>query len=232
MSSRINVDLSFFIDPRFKALAKDLGCEILAQGSMLNAWAIAMDFYKNDRSLIPETVFKFIPNSDLILKSELAEKRENGFYIKGSEKRFGWYFDKAKAGKKGGLAKASRSLAVLRSASPVLSTASPVLSKSYLHPPPLTLPLNKLHPPVVEEFVNLKKEIENGFKTALSVIRQINNPDKIRLPSTIEKNIDRIAEHFTDYTEFKRFVNQALNEKRRNPENYLIAATLREIGAM
>lgn len=99
--ARINVESSIFNDGRFKALEIKHG-PITAIGIVVTSFKMAQTYWLKDRSLIPIDEFLFNPIFEDMIKVGLAEKRDMGIYIKGSEDQFAWIEQRQKASKKGG----------------------------------------------------------------------------------------------------------------------------------
>lgn len=100
--ARINIEDSIFNDGRFKALEIKHG-PIISIGIVVTAFKMAQTYWLKDRSLIPYSEFIFNPIFEDMLTVGLAEKRENGVYIRGSEEQFAWIAQRQKASKIGGL---------------------------------------------------------------------------------------------------------------------------------
>lgn len=104
---RINIEEKFWFDPRFKLLIKKIGSEPTAIGTLILFWRLAQEFWKNEKTLIPDKSFKILEFNDLLIECEFAVKTENGIYAKGSERQFQWYLSGLKqrqsASIKGGL---------------------------------------------------------------------------------------------------------------------------------
>lgn len=100
--ARINLEDSLFTDGRFLNLIAKTGNVDSALGAVVRAFMLAQKYYldeSNDR-LIPfnEWQRQLIDNS--IIDVGLAEKRENGIYVVGSEEQFNWLLQRQAAGKK------------------------------------------------------------------------------------------------------------------------------------
>lgn len=104
---RINIEESVFSTISFSKLIISLGERQRAIGAIVELWITAQKYWLPDKNLIPAEEFKSIDNWKLLLDCRFAEERDNGFYAKGAEKHFQWWFNKQAAGRNGGLAKAS-----------------------------------------------------------------------------------------------------------------------------
>lgn len=105
---RINIEESFWSDPRFTKLCCLMNDTEAAAGAVIWAWKMAQKFWIEGRCLIPEKHWKYIKSGPSLVDSGLAEKRVNGIYMVGSESNFEWIEKRKEAGRKGGLAKASK----------------------------------------------------------------------------------------------------------------------------
>ncbi len=107
--ARINVEDSFFSDPRFRLLVKHIGDEPKAVGLCVQAWLLAQRYWVNDRCLIPEKLWK-TSGLEALTEVDLAEYREEGVYCRGSEKQFKWLEHglRAAAGRKSAKARRSK----------------------------------------------------------------------------------------------------------------------------
>lgn len=103
--ARINIDDSIHSDYRFIRLMTSLGGDYYkALGLMVGAWTMAQKFFKEkiNEGLIPFEEWEAAP-FEKILECKLAEKRDNGIYVKGSLSQFAWLAQKSEAGKSGGI---------------------------------------------------------------------------------------------------------------------------------
>jgi len=102
--ARINIEDSIFKDARFIKLCIKVGDQQTALGLLVWVYIIAQKFYldeSNDR-LIPLLEWQRNDCNDWLIDVGLVEKRENGFYVCGSENQFKWLVQRSEAGKKGG----------------------------------------------------------------------------------------------------------------------------------
>lgn len=100
--ARINIEDSLFKDGRFIDLAIKLGSRRSALGALMEAFIIAQEFYlstDNDR-LVPIKEWERQRIAPEIVEVGLAEKREHGIYVHGSDKQFGWLIQRSEAGKR------------------------------------------------------------------------------------------------------------------------------------
>ena len=102
-------------DPRFMKLCIKLGDEARAIGVIIIAWRLAQKFWCPDKRPIPERDFVESGLPEALVEIGLADRLEDGIYVRGSEEHFFWWFKKQEAGRKGGEAKARN--AVLAEAS-------------------------------------------------------------------------------------------------------------------
>ena len=96
--ARVNVEDEIEFDPRFKALARRLGCEDRARGMLVRFWRTAQTHWGRGE-LVPRELFN-VGDFGEILAVGLAEDRGTGFYARGSEERFAWYVQVCQAGKR------------------------------------------------------------------------------------------------------------------------------------
>lgn len=108
--ARINVEDSLFKDNRFSKLIIKLGSKRVAIGAMVEAFFLAQECFKKDPStrLIPLKKWRSQDMCDEIISVGLADVIGGNVYVCGSEKQFAWLEQRKAAGKKGGLAKASK----------------------------------------------------------------------------------------------------------------------------
>lgn len=112
--ARINIDDSFFNDPRIKLLEQLIKGEInagswvdpeaLAYGIALKGFRFAQWYWLKNEQLIPAIVFESLGLS-ILVEAGLAEHREGGFYVKGTREFSQWLQQKKDAGKASGLAR-------------------------------------------------------------------------------------------------------------------------------
>jgi len=99
--ARVNVEPGLFSDVRFKALVRKYADEDRALGLVVRFWLAAQKWWGEEgRQYIPDEEFQLGGWGDLAAVG-LAEKRDAGWYARGSELRFAWYAeicDKGRAG--------------------------------------------------------------------------------------------------------------------------------------
>lgn len=100
--ARLNIEDSLFSDSRFIDLCVRLKSEIKAIGWWVKVARLAQSYWKNGQELIPDSVYKFGKFPSALIDSGIIEKRENGYYLKGSEQFFAWIFSCVENGRKGG----------------------------------------------------------------------------------------------------------------------------------
>lgn len=110
--ARINIEEKWFSDPRRSALACKLGSEVKADGVMIIAIRLAQQYWIPNKELIPFKSWNGVELPEELVSVGLAEKREKGYYVSGSEEHFSWWFKrneyKKEAGKIGGRISAQR----------------------------------------------------------------------------------------------------------------------------
>jgi hypothetical protein len=106
--ARINIEETWWNDPRKQHLTRLLNSEIVATGAFYTAARLAQTYWLNGRALIPEKIWKAFEFQAQLIEAGLAEVRDAGVYVVGSCDAFDWLELKKEAGKKGGLARASK----------------------------------------------------------------------------------------------------------------------------
>src|ERR1035437_2704686 len=91
--ARINSEDAIFRDQRFINLVFKLGGLDVALGSVVRAWMLSQQFWFQ-KELIPEAAWKGAKLSEELFSCDLAERRPEGIYVRGSSKNFDWYFKK------------------------------------------------------------------------------------------------------------------------------------------
>ena len=101
--ARINIEDTWWTDPRREALSKLVGDELIADGVMVRLWRLAQQYWKNAEP-IPNHVFEHVRHRSEVVACSLASVEENGVYVAGSSKAFEWITkakeNASKAGKK------------------------------------------------------------------------------------------------------------------------------------
>ena len=101
--ARINIEDSIYRDERFHRLSAFEG-KYKALGLCVAAWDLAHNWYlKHPDGLIPFSEWATQPELTLLEKYGLAERLENGVYVKGSKTQCEYLSKRSQAGKKGGL---------------------------------------------------------------------------------------------------------------------------------
>lgn len=100
--ARINIEDGIYKDHRFLNLIIKLGSIDTALGAVVRAWSLAQKHFLNEENgrLIPLSEWKKQSISDEIINTGLAEVREKGIYVEGSNEQFSWLLQKQAAGKK------------------------------------------------------------------------------------------------------------------------------------
>ncbi len=106
--ARINIEQSWWSDPRRNALGRKLGSQALADGVMVQAWMLAQDHWKKERQLVPKHLFDMLEGALEILGANLAEVRGDLVYIRGSSTSLDWINQSRESGKIGGRISAQR----------------------------------------------------------------------------------------------------------------------------
>jgi hypothetical protein len=215
--SRINLEDSLFSDGRVLAMASSIG-PINAYGMLVLAFRLAQTFYIQGTN-IPDEIFNASGLFDLT-KFGLAEKMEDGFYIKGSKEQFAWLDQKKEAGRKGGEKKAENRLKDSeRLANPSTATVSLEQKASGGYPPtPTPTPTpTKIHNTLVvsDKLVTDCVEInaEPTFERKANQIaivwndmaEQFNLP-KVKLPLSKDR-LKKLKEPLSEFTKASEWVD-------------------------
>lgn len=101
--ARINIEDKIYRDERFHRLSAFEG-KYKALGLCVTAWDLAHRWYlKHPEHLIPLGEWDASEELGLLEKYGLAERRENGIYVKGSKDECDYLTKRSDAGRKGGL---------------------------------------------------------------------------------------------------------------------------------
>lgn len=106
--ARINIDDEVLSDPSFMGLVSILGDEEKALGKVLKAFRVAQKYWVDGNKLVPESLWGALKLEDLIV-CDLAVRKPEGIYVKGSENAFDWLIQKKIAGQKSGEARRAKS---------------------------------------------------------------------------------------------------------------------------
>ena len=99
--ARINIEDSLFKDGRFLDLCIHYGDRQRALGAIVWAFIVAQKFFLSEESerLIPLNEWKRQKCDDKLIEFGLAETKDKGIYVCGSEDQFAWLLQKQAAGK-------------------------------------------------------------------------------------------------------------------------------------
>ena len=100
--ARINVEDSWWVSPRRKALIRILGEEERADGAALALWRAAQEEWKENKGLLSKRCFDLLPSASALLECDLAVLEGAWVYVRGASKQFEWMENKRKAGSVGG----------------------------------------------------------------------------------------------------------------------------------
>lgn len=106
--ARLNIEDSLINDERFIFVCNKIG-RYQAMGQFVFLAKLAQRYWL-EKKLIPESVYSLGEFSDVFLTSGLVEKKEDGFYLKGSEEHFAWIISKKENGVKSGEARKNKAL--------------------------------------------------------------------------------------------------------------------------
>ncbi len=88
---KISIEEKFWTDDRVGKLVRRCG-EVLGYGYCLLAWKLAQHYWLPDKDLIPDKSWKVAGLPEDLFELGLAERREGGIYVSGTEKYHAWYF--------------------------------------------------------------------------------------------------------------------------------------------
>jgi len=106
--ARVNVEDAWFVDAEEKRECLIQAIQALpirwsdaADGMAVRAWKLAQRFWKDGEKLIPEADWKRAGLEPLIV-CDLAERRPEGVYVRGTRDQHDWILQRVEAGKRGG----------------------------------------------------------------------------------------------------------------------------------
>lgn len=106
--ARLNIETKLARGPRYQNLLIAVGDRHKAKGMLWDLWELAQEYWFPNRELIPALDWRDAGLTDVLIECGFAEKRDEGYYAKGSETEFAWLFARQEAGRKGGEASAAR----------------------------------------------------------------------------------------------------------------------------
>lgn len=131
---RINVEEKWWTDERRYKLADKLGGDLrLADGMMIEVWALAQRFWGHGRKKIPINAFNQIRDHQLLFDCDLAAKHGGFVMVRGTREFAEWYASLLESSAKGGKSKGKRGK---QNASKTLANSYPL---TLTHTLPLTL---------------------------------------------------------------------------------------------
>ena len=203
--SRINVEDSLFSDPRFIALSKSIGSDA-ALGKLVMAWKVAQGYWVKDE-LVPIRFWELL-KLEILTEFDFSVITENGVYVRGTEENFAWLKQKQEAGRKGGLAKASKKLA-----KPSTATLSLEQNTSESYPPtptPSPTPtLNTNTSLVVSDKEDVASGVFDDIAALWNEMALLNALPKVKTPLSKDrrKKVKLALEEFKDYSDWVRIIN-------------------------
>lgn len=103
---------ALWADKRFMRFCIRMGDEVRAVGSLVLAWKLAQKHWCPERGPIPDAEWLASELPEALIECGLAERKDDGVYLKGAEEQFAWWFDgidqRRKAGRTGGRISAQR----------------------------------------------------------------------------------------------------------------------------
>lgn len=106
--ARVNIEESWWTDPRRFKLGEELGSLAMADGLVVQAWHLSQQFWGNGRKKIPMIIFQQIQNNQLLFRHKLALRQGGFVYVRGTSQFHEWYAQYKESGAKGGKSKANR----------------------------------------------------------------------------------------------------------------------------
>lgn len=91
---RINVEEEWFADPRREMLQGKINNPESVDSIAVRMWRLAQHYWIPAKELIPAKSWKGCDFPDAVFEVGLAERRNGGVYVSGTEKHFAWYFEK------------------------------------------------------------------------------------------------------------------------------------------
>lgn len=157
---RINIEDSLFKDSRFIDLCIHHKDKQKALGILVWAFIIAQKHYLDELSdrLIPLSEWKRQGCDESLITLGFAEFRENGVYLCGSEKQFGWLVQRVEAGRIGGKSIKTKEKKEIKQNKRSLNETKRSLSE----PKPLTLSLTHSLTQTHSSNNNTAEKIENS----------------------------------------------------------------------
>lgn len=109
--ARLNVEEKIWADQRFLDLCLLLKSRALAIGSLVCAWRVSQQLYKQNVLTISIEDWKKNRLPDELIQVGLAELQDGGVYVCGTKEYFSWINSFKERGKLGGIASSSKRLA-------------------------------------------------------------------------------------------------------------------------
>ena len=145
--ARINIENSLWTRGEWLDLVAKAGSADTAIGSLVRVWIVSQRYWFPKRMPIPAAVWKRERLNDAVIECGLAENREDGIYVRGSEEQFAWLFEAQIAGQKSGEARKKKAAAKPRAkqskvGQPRLTNLEPRLTEGEPRSTSLLLSLN------------------------------------------------------------------------------------------
>ncbi|MDX2244316.1 MAG: hypothetical protein NW224_26885 [Leptolyngbyaceae cyanobacterium bins.302] len=91
---RVNIETSVWSDARFQRLMITIGDRHRAIGVIVDLWILAQQFWFPDKKLIPVEAWTIASLPEALVECGLVDdRRPEGYYAKGAEKHFNWWFE-------------------------------------------------------------------------------------------------------------------------------------------
>lgn len=106
--ARINIEESWWTDPRRRMLARLVQSEAIADGIMVGVWRIAQQYRGRDGGCVPHHIWETIEGGPSIIQANLASIQAEGVYVRGSGEYLDWVVKKRAIASEGGKKSAQR----------------------------------------------------------------------------------------------------------------------------
>ncbi len=208
--ARFNVEDSIWTDPRFVDLSDKIG-RIRAAGSLIYLWQAGQRYWRQDRSLIPENVFKKLEHCKDLLEAGLVEKRDEGYYCFGAKDHWDWLVKRLESAKKAGLASAAKRTSNINELGATKTQRQSTSSNPLTLTPTLTQK-ERIHIPIswgpmIEKLYEQKYPRKLGKKKGLEKLkRQIKTQDDFnQLSLAIDRYNEYLRKNKTETQYIKHF---------------------------
>lgn len=208
---RLNVDIKLGCDYRFQKFMLMVGDRVKAKGYLWELWALAQVHWYPNRELIPYSAWEAAGLPDALVECNLVEKRENGYYARGSEEYFAWKFQCGEAGKRSAESRKKKygtsQPGALKMSNGVRTASNEVEDTITItntnNPPPPTPP-----PSLTTKKENCRLRFKEFLKKAYS---------PLPVDSFVLARLDELVSFYTD--DFNNFQRELNNIYKRSPDD-------------